>query len=250
MSFKIKFIFLLFFVTISCKKEETILLTFESFSEEYKSKCTDNDCASVTIDYIKLIGEKEVIDRINFTLGNSIIYFLNSTSDKRIKATTVPEAANMFIEGYEKDKKDFPDLSPYEAEISVSKSLITSKIISIKTEHYTYTGGAHGNSTTNFLNFDPLTGTLLTKNSLLKNKKEFTDFAEKIFRKEKGIPTDDPINSTGFWFENEKFYLPESIGISDTEIIIIYNPYEIASYADGTIEIRIPKEDAQPYLNI
>jgi len=248
MPFKIRIIFLLFFVSISCKKEEAILLTFESFSEEYKGNCTSDDCANVTIDYIKLLGEKEVIDKINFTIGNSIIYFLNSTSEKRIKATTVSEAANMFIKGYENDKKEFPELSPYEAEISISKSLITSKIISVKTEHYTFTGGAHGNSSTSFLNFDPLTGTLITTRSLLKNKKEFTDFVEVIFRKEKNIAENESINSTGFWFENDTFRLPETIGFSDKNVIFIYNQYEIASYADGAIELIIPLEKARPYL--
>ena len=249
MSYKINLIILLFLVTISCKNEEVILLTFESFSEEYKGNCTDDDCANVTIDYIKLLGEKEVIDKINFTLGNSIIYFLNSNSEKRIKATTVPEAANLFIKGYENDKKEFPELSPYEAEISISKSLITPKIISVKTEHYTFTGGAHGNSTTNFLNFDPLTGALLTKNSLLKNKKEFTDLAEKLFREKNSIPSSENINSTGFWFENDKFFLPNAIGITESSLLFIYNQYEIASYANGPITLEIPLEIAQQYVN-
>tara|TARA_B100000795_G_C22768110_1_gene426621 strand:+ start:1279 stop:1413 length:135 start_codon:yes stop_codon:yes gene_type:complete len=44
--------------------------------------------------------------------------------------------------------------------------------------------------------------------------------------------------------------LPESIGMSNTEVIIIYNQYEIASYIDGPIEIRIPMDDAKPYLNL
>jgi len=245
---KIKLILLLFLVAISCKKEETFLLTFESFSEEYSGNCNGDNCANVTIDYIKLIGEKEVIDKINFTLGNSIIYFLNSNSDKRIKATTVPEAANMFIEGYEKDKKEFPKLSPYEAEISISKSLITSKIISVKTEHYTFTGGAHGNSSTSFLNFDPLTGALITTSSLLKNKKDFTDVVEVLFRKENNIAENESINSTGFWFENDAFSLPETIGFTDKNVILIYNQYEIASYADGAIELIIPLEKAKPHL--
>jgi len=248
MFYKIKIVFLLFFVTISCKKQETILLTFESFSEEYKGNCPSNDCAIVTIDYIKLLGEKEVIDKINFTLGNSIIYFLNSNSDKRIKATTVPEAANIFIKEYEKDKNEFPELSPYEAEISISKSLITSKIISIKTKQYTFTGGAHGNSSTSFLNFDPQTGLLITKSSLFKNKKEFTDFVEVLFRKENNISEKEPINSTGFWFENDTFNLPETIGFSNNNVILIYNQYEIASYADGAIELIIPIEKVKPYL--
>jgi hypothetical protein len=246
---KISFIFLLFTAIISCKKEEVITLTSESFSEEYQGSCKGNNCAKVSIDYIKVLGKKEAINKINFTIGSSIIYFLNSDLEKKIRAVTISEAANAFLKSYKTDKKEFPDLSPYTAEISVSNSYSSAQIISIKNEFYNYIGGVHGNTTLSFLNFNPSTGAILTKNSLLKNKKEFTAFAEKTFRKEKNISKNDPINSTGFWFENDTFSLPESIGFSKTHLILIYNQYEIASYADGPIEIKIPMEEAKPYLN-
>jgi len=246
---KFRFLFLLFIVTIGCKKEASITLTSENFSEEFQGNCKSNDCAKVTIDYIKVIGAEEAAKKINFTIGNSIIYFLNSDLEKKIRATTISEAANAFLKSYEADKKDFPDLSPYQAEIYVSNSYSSEKIISIKTSFYNYTGGAHGNTIISYLNFDPKTGGILTKNSLLKNKKEFTQFAEKIFRKEKNILEGESINSTGFWFENDTFSLPESIGFSKTHLILIYNQYEIASYADGPIEIQIPMEEVKTYLN-
>lgn len=249
MSAKIKICFLIFIVVISCKKEVTNILTSENYSEEFQGDCKGDNCAKVTIDYIKINGEKEVADKINFTVGNSILYFLKLNFEKNIKATTISEAANNFLESYENDKKEFPELSPYIAEVSVSNSYNSPYILCLQTEFYSYTGGAHGNGRTNFLNFDPLTGNIKSTSSLFKNKKEFTDFVEQEFRNEKEIPQGNPINSTGYWFENDKFYIPESIGFSDTEIIIIYNPYEIASYADGTIELRIPLSEAQPYLN-
>lgn len=249
MSNKIKILSLLFLVTISCNEEVTTILSSEEFSEEFQGNCLGDDCAKVTIDYCKIVGEKEITDRINFTVGNSIIYYLKGNYEKNIRATTITEAANNFLKSYEKDKKEFPDTSPYEAELSVTNSYSGPFVLSLQTDFYSFTGGAHGNGITKFLNFDPLTGNLKSTSSLVKNKKEFIAFVEKEFRKEKGIPEGDLINSTGFWFENNKFNLPESIGISKTEIIIIYNSYEIASYADGPIEIRIPMEEAQPYLN-
>lgn len=249
MSNKIKILLLFFIVVFSCNEETTNVLSSENFSEEFQGDCKGDDCAKVTIDYCKIVGDKEVVDRINFTVGNAIIYFLKSNFDKNIRATTITEAANMFLESYESDKKEFSQISPYLAEISISTTFSSPSILSIKTDFYSFTGGAHGNGNQKFLNFDPLTGSLMSTSSIFKDKKEFTDFAESVFRKEKGIPAGDPINSTGFWFENEKFYLPESIGMSETEIIIIYNPYEISSYADGAIEIRIPMDEAKPYLN-
>ena len=250
MSKKIKILTLILLALVSCKKEEPTILLFESFSEEYKGDCVGNDCAQVTIDYIKINGENEIATKINFTTGNFIIYFLNSNFDRKIKATTISEAAQQFLENYENDKKEFPDLSPYEAEVTMSVSYSSPEILSVRAEFYTYSGGAHGNMISEFLNFNPRTGGLLNLSSILKNKKEFTEFVAGLFRIKNNIDPDENINSTGFWFDNDTFYLPESIGYSETHVILIYNQYEIASYADGPIELLIPIEKALPFLKI
>ncbi len=245
---KINIIILIALLTFSCKNETSKLLSFESFSEEYHGDCKGSDCAQVTIDYIKINGENEIANKINFTVGSAIIYFLNSNIEKNIQASIISEASEKFIKNYENDKKEFPDISPYFAEISVTESTITEKILSLRIQQYFFTGGAHGSGSTKFLNFNPSTGVLFPNSSLLKNKKEFTDFVEVLFRKENNISPDESINSTGFWFENDKFFLPDAIGFSETSLLIIYNQYEIASYADGPIELEIPLEKVQQYL--
>ena len=250
MSNKIPFLFIALLTVLSCKKEAPVLLTSESFSEEFtgKGNCKEDDCAKVTVDYIKILGNKEIVDKINFTIGNSIIYFLKPDDEKNIRATVISEAADLFIKRSENDKKEFPEMNSYVAELSLSNSYTSSEILSVKTEFYNYIGGAHGNRITNFLNFDPLTGNLLGISAVVKDKKEFTKFAETLFRNKNNIPENEPINSTGFWFGNDKFHLPESIGFSNKGIILLYNQYEIASYSEGPIEVTIPWEKASPFL--
>jgi len=247
---KIKFLIILFFICISCKKDTSTLLSSESFSEEYRDNCKGDNCAQVSIDFIKIKGNHEVASKINFTTGNFIIYFLNSNIDKKVQATTISEAAEQFLENYKIDKKDYPDLSPYQVEVSMSVSYSSPEILSIKAAYYSYSGGAHGNMTTKYLNFNPQTGNLFTPSSLFENKKGFTDLAEQLFRKENKISNTENINSTGFWFDKDTFYLPDSIGFSETGILLIYNQYEIASYADGPIELLIPIEKALPFLKV
>ncbi len=52
-----------------------------------------------------------------------------------------------------------------------------------------------------------------------------------------------------YFFGND-FQLPESLGFSDEGLIILYNPYEIASYSQGIIEFTIPYDTINDYLNI
>ncbi len=244
----INIIILIALISFSCKNDSSQLLSSQSFSEEYHGDCKGSDCVQVTIDYIKINGENEIVNKINFTIGSAIIYFLNSNIEKNIRASTISEASEKFIKNYENDKKEFPEISPYFAEISVTESTIKENIISLRVQQYSFTGGAHGNGSTKFLNFNPTSGTLIPNTSLMKNKKEFTEFVEVLFRKENNISPSDSINSTGFWFENDTFSLPDSIGFTETSLLIIYNQYEIASYADGPIELEIPLEIAKQYL--
>jgi len=245
---KLKIIVLLFIATLSCKKETANLLTFSDYSEEFKGVCSNGDCAEVIIDFIKINGDTEAASRINYVIGGSIIYFLNSEIDKKIKATTITEASKVFLKSYENDRKEFPETSPYSAEVNVAKSYSSPLLLSIETNYSSFTGGVHGYQKTGFLNFDPNNGNLITTSSLFKNKEEFTNFAEQLFREKNKIAESDAINSTGFWFKNDKFHLPESIGFSDENVVLIYNQYEIASYAEGVIELLIPLEEAKPYL--
>lgn len=246
MSLKTVAPFCFLILLIACKKKEQQHISFEKISQEFKSDCNTDDCAIVALDYITFTGDKEVVGPMNRTIKNSIISFL---SQDKINSPSVKEAASHFLHSYEKDKKEFPDLYPYDVEITMEVSLLNSDIISVKNKQYAYTGGAHGNATITFLNFDSVTGDKISLKSLFNDMEAFTKIAETKLREQYQIQDHEPINSTGFWFDEDRFSLPETIGFTETEVVLIYNPYEIASYADGFIEITIPKQEVEPFLN-
>jgi hypothetical protein len=100
------------------------------------------------------------------------------------------------------------------------------------------------------MNIDPKTGEELTTNNLFINKKDFAAFAEKKFRKQQNIPSGESINATGLWFAGEKFHLPESVGFTKDSLIFVYNQYDIASFSEGPIELKIALKDAAPFLKV
>ncbi|TFG74190.1 MAG: DUF3298 domain-containing protein, partial [Flavobacteriales bacterium] len=63
------------------------------------------------------------------------------------------------------------------------------------------------------------------------------------------IPLDKPINQTGLMFEQDTFYLPENIGFTKDGLQLLYNPYEVASYADGTIVLTLSYQEVGPFLS-
>ncbi|MEO0900922.1 MAG: RsiV family protein [Bacteroidota bacterium] len=62
------------------------------------------------------------------------------------------------------------------------------------------------------------------------------------------IPQDENINITGFMFDGDVFHLSENIGYVPEGIQLIYNQYEVASYADGPIVLTIPYTEINKYL--
>ena len=147
-------------------------------------------------------------------------------------------------------KELYPDESPgWKAEIFAEVSYEDPYMITLKMDAYTYTGGAHGYGFTRYLNFDKEKGSEMEAWQLFKNQADFERFAEGKFRVQEQIPKDQSINSTGFMFEQDSFHLPENIGFTWEGVTLHYNQYEVASYADGPIEVTIPYNEMQPFLN-
>ncbi|MBT0607015.1 DUF3298 and DUF4163 domain-containing protein [Aequorivita echinoideorum] len=235
----------------SCDKEKNIEIASESFTEKELSICEGVECPEVTINYVEIIGDGEISEKINKKIKNFIFSSLLMGEDTIPTAKTIQEAATGFVEVYNADKAQFPDLAgAYFAEISVNEIYNSPEHLCFELRQYLYTGGAHGYGTTSFLNIDKKTGEELTFKEIFKNEKDFKSFAEKKFRNQQQIPSEAPITATGLWFENDKFFLPKSVGFTKDSLIFVYNQYDIASYADGQIELKIEMKEVAPFLNI
>lgn len=242
---------LIAFITMGCNQEKNIEFSSESFTEKELSICKNSKCPEVTINYVEVFGDDEVSEKINKKIKNFIFSSLLMGEDTISTAKTIQEAASAFIESYKADKSQFPDMAgEYFAEISVNEIYSSKEHLCFEMRQYLFTGGAHGYGTTSFMNIDPKTGEELTSKELFKNSEKFTAFAEKKFRAQQKIEQNNSINENGFWFENDKFYLPESVGFTQDSLIFVYNQYDIASYADGPIELKIALKEAEPFLSI
>ena len=238
-------------ISMGCNQEKNIEISSQSFTERELAICKDSKCPEVTINYVEVFGDDEISEKINTKIRNFIFSSLLMGEDTIPTAKSIEEAATNFIETYNADKAQFPDMAgEYFAEISVNEIFSSEEHLCFELRQYLFTGGAHGYGTTSFLNIDPKTGEELTSEELFKNNKEFTAFAEKKFRAEQKIAKDQSINENGFWFENDEFYLPESVGFTQDSLIFVYNQYDIASYADGPIELKIAMKEAEPFLSI
>ncbi|HEY1054416.1 MAG TPA: RsiV family protein, partial [Emticicia sp.] len=109
-----------------------------------------------------------------------------------------------------------------------------------------YTGGAHGNYNTAFYNFDATNGKLLELNEIINDTLALNKLAEVKFKaqetamaKENGME----FKMEDYFFPANKFILPQNIGITKDGLRLLYNPYEVASYARGMIILDIPWQE-------
>ncbi len=225
---------------------KTLQLTTGTIEANQFEICQENDCPKVELNY--LVAEGEHSERINQQNEAYLIEIFNSTPDSS-SAETLDEAAKKFIKEYFNFKNEFPE-SPatYEAEVTQEELVKNDSLLTYKTKFYLFTGGAHGYGATRFLNFNPKTGNRLTNAQLFSDEAAFTEFAEQKFRAQYEI-TSESINSKGFFFEDDVYKLPENIAITNDEVILIYNPYEAASYAQGQLELVINKTEVEQFLN-
>ncbi|MBT2160081.1 DUF3298 and DUF4163 domain-containing protein [Zobellia barbeyronii] len=233
---------ILLLVLVGCQKENK--LTFETLSLD-ETRCSE--CPNVEINIPKALENSKIAESINTAIEEEIIETLNY--DDELEATSIKDAVQSFSNGYWELKKLYPEeATSWEAKIEGKVSYENADFISVEINSYIFTGGAHGYSSQHFLNFDKNKAKELENWEIFKDRKDFEQFAEQKFRNQEQIPLEGPINSTGFMFESDMFYLPENIGFTEEGIKLLYNPYEVASYADGPIVLTLPFTDLKPYL--
>lgn len=243
-------VLMVFSVLIGCSDAPGLSLGAAGFTEADLELCQQRECPTITADYIVVTNPTEVARHINAHIENYVAAAFLAANEA---ASSVPEtpkvAAATFARDYFRDKEEFPEMSgTYEATVHVRDSYLSEGMLSVEMSQYTFTGGAHGYGSTVFANFDTESGEKLSADHLFLDTARLLAIAEQAFRDKYGIPSDSSINATGFWFENERFHLPESIGFSEKGAILHYNPYDIASYAEGAIEIVVPWKEITPVL--
>ena len=232
-------IILLSLTIISCNQKVNIVFT------EFNIELNEN--AFIEINAPRAEGTSEISNTINSNIENQIAKTLNFAEDE--SSITLSDAITKFDSIFIAFKDDFEETSLiWEAVIDGEITYKSPQIICVALNSYLNTGGAHGNMNISFLNLNSQTGEVLQNNDLIKNRKAFVELAKSHFKIKMGDSLNE--NTLKDYFFGEDFQLPANMGYSDEGVILLYNVYEIASYAQGITEFTIPFEEALPYLKV
>lgn len=193
-----------------------VLINYPVFIEN--SMGAANELISKRI--VKLLGQKE----------------LDNNSDIKV-------AADNFIKEYANFKTENPDSKQFwNFRLKSRVSFSDNEQVCILFASEVYTGGAHASQNQMYMNFD-INGNLLKAEDYISNMNKFKIVAEQNFRMRKGMKEGQTYSEAGFNFPDDKFTLPENIGIADSLYILHYNPYEIAPYSTGPTQLIIKMDE-------
>jgi len=150
-----------------------------------------------------------------------------------------------FFSEYREMIKEFDDyFIPWQIAADIAPVYIGENVVSVKSEIFLQTGGAHPNAFVNYYSFSLSDGKRLKVSDVFRagTEAKLNRIAENIFKKERKIAPDESLEKLGYWFEGDEFKLNDNFGVLKDGIVFHFNAYEIAPYAMGHSEIFIPNK--------
>ena len=241
----------------SCGKKETQQeekhqpITFELKNYKlYSDNCAGDTakCASYEVSYPEFAG-------IDSAVSKAIRYKIDSVLSIGFSEGMVQsfeQSGKIFIDQYQEFAGEAAEAAGaawyYSANVNVENSADSLIALSIYTEDYS--GGAHPNSSTIFLNIQAQTGARVQLDNILKPgyKDALTKIGERIFREQRDLADTASFKRNAFDFPDDKFQLNKNYGFTKEGILFYYNSYEVAPYAAGPTEVLIPYTEIKDWL--
>lgn len=222
--------------------EDTLTYTLERLGQT-EEDCVGDTCTAIQINFIQFQSGTDslAIRQLNQSILNSF---------RGRDYTNVIAYINGFIREYEQDKERFPDMPKWSEESNQAVVFNHPKLVGLKTEMYSYRGGAHPIYSTIFDNYDPATGEAITWKDMLKEGQEdkLIELGETYFRSTYKLPASESLADSEFSFEKNAFYLPKNFVFDQKGMTFLYGLYEIAAYVQGEQLFTIPYEEVRPLL--
>lgn len=248
---------MLIIAVVSCGKKSMVSeqKTVEPVivKEVYRSlnEC-DSDSSSCT--YVRL-SYPVFTDSANTLLNNFISqeistivsgYFGEETSSR-----SPGEVAEMFIDDYKQFLLDYPDYRiGWYVEASSEVIYDSAGITSLRIDSEAYSGGAHPNANTTFLNLDKTRAKILGLMDIVRDTSKFKTALEKAYRRKKGLKNHERLEDAGYFFDEPNFVTNDNIGITKDSLLVQFNAYEIASYAEGPTTLSLSRASLAGILKI
>ena len=142
---------------------------------------------------------------------------------------------------------------PYSLELTCAVYQ-TDRLVSVRAEYYSYTGGAHSNTVLLAWNFDLTTGHFFTPELLASDGQVFSQavLEELLAQSREAAASHDLAPDEFFWANYEEIlagWSSYAVSFDETGMTVGFSPYELASYAAGAQVYHLDYDQIAGYLS-
>ena len=231
--------------TVPSKVNETKKDSISSKAPQYrivnivrtKPDCKGSDCPSITLKRLSFDG----YDRFNAFLETSLVNMAQVETNQAKVFRNLADLSSHFWKTAE---------NRYEIVLGTSVKRATPEIVVIALDSYIFSGGAHGMSTMQYINWLPKLDRIVTLEEMLLpgQLKAF----EAVLRKQhrRWLETNEFAKADQASYEKMwPFQFSDNAALLDSGIAITYDPYMLGPYALGMPTIAVPFAELKGIVN-
>ena len=229
----------------SIKVEKRVPLTQDANSPAYEM--------NINVKYVREGSDdvrKSVNDAITAKIFNLHYVDISAAVDSFVNGNATSYKNDM-LPLYNEDKRDIDKRPIYEYAADIRTRIEDGKegVITYFIDMYNFEGGAHGLSQLLTLNFDKTTGKTITLEDVLVPgyKVKLNALLQKALMRKADCKDINELHDKGYRFSME-MYPSSNYVLGRDGITFIYNPYEIAPYALGRIELTVRDNDMEELM--
>jgi hypothetical protein len=222
----------------------TINFNSQTFSKKAGCENEEAKCLEITFTYPEAnSGNSAIQDSLNAFIQQ---YLSGLLSMDEGMGGTLEEQADRAAADFKEFITEFPDdFGQWAYECNGDVILNNGNLVSLSFSEYSFTGGAHPNSSTTLATFDAATGKRLTLEDLVEDMEKLNRLGEQYFREARELGPEEDLAELGFDFPDGNFFLPADNFAKTTDgILFIFNPYTVGPYVMGPTEFEIPDSES------
>lgn len=243
-------LFILILLIFSACSENTNL---ERMAHEQRSfedmGCHHNECANVVLEYPFFTDNNMTASILNEYIEQQLVMMFGLKSSDEVQSITT--VSQKFLDSFLELAKSQEAKQSWEIDINAEVTFQNSELLSVRFDAYSNTGGAHPNLFRQYVNIHKTEGTLLRNDELIKDNEGLLRLTENAFKEYHEVNEDTDLeNDERFFLKHDsEFFLPVAIGLEEDELVLYYNPYEIAPYAIGATILRFHRDEVKNLIN-
>lgn len=204
-------------------------------------------CLNIRIEKLKVTDgtSAKAMTAINQHLSQQ----LTATDNGEREARSPEEVAEFLVQEYSRITEEMPNYKlPWEYYREFDVVLNENGIFAVRLNANSFTGGAHPALFNYYYHYDVDNGKFIRLKDLIipKHMADLQMLAEKQFRISRNMEPDASYEDEGYFME--EFNLTENYRYNDDELVFLYNPYEIAPYAEGEITLHFDYDIVKEFI--